>query len=116
MLFRSELSRGDYSLAANRAYYAIFYVERAFLATIGKDSSKHSGILALFNEHFINSGIVSEITSKVVQRLIDLRHEGDYQDFAVISEEEAKNAVEIVRETLPALKKKLQELCQNADI
>lgn len=107
-----ELARGDYSLATNRAYYAIFYAQRAFLATIGKDSSRHSGILSMFNEHFINTGHVTEITGKMIQRLMDLRHEGDYHDFAVINKEEAGNAVQIVRDTLPLLKIRLQELCQ----
>lgn len=31
---------------------------------------------------------------KSIQSLMDLRHEGDYQDFAVITEEEANGAVD----------------------
>ncbi|MBI5185186.1 MAG: HEPN domain-containing protein [Nitrospinae bacterium] len=54
-----ELSRNNFRLAVNRAYYSIFYAMRALLATVGKDSSKHSGVVFLFNEHFIRQGLVS---------------------------------------------------------
>jgi len=37
-----ELSRNNFRLAVNRAYYSVFYAMRAFLATVSKDSSKHS--------------------------------------------------------------------------
>lgn len=69
-----ELSRKNFKLTVNRAYYAVFYAMRAFLATVNKDSSKHSGVLSLFNQHFINTGIVSEISFESIQSLMDLRH------------------------------------------
>ncbi len=81
-----ELLRANFRLAVNRAYYSAFYAMRAFLALVNKDSSKHSGVISLFNQHFIKDGIVSEISFKSIQSLMDLRHEGDYQDFAEITE------------------------------
>ena len=39
-----ELSRKNFRLAVNRAYYSAFYAMRAFLATANKDSSKHTGV------------------------------------------------------------------------
>ena len=83
---------------------------RAFLATVGKDSSKHSGIAALFNEHFIKSKIVPAVSSKLIQSLMDLRHEGDYQDFAVITEEEAKGAVETAQSALDTMRIVMKKL------
>lgn len=91
---KDELSRRNFRLAVNRAYYSVFYAIRAFLATVDKDSSKHSGVLSIFNQHFINTGIVSDVSVKAIQSLMDLRHEGDYQDFVEITEEEAKGSVE----------------------
>ncbi len=44
-----ELSRRNFRLAVNRAYYSVFYAMRAFLAIVDKDSSKHSGVISLFN-------------------------------------------------------------------
>ena len=39
--------------AANRIYYACFYAVVALLLTRNLSSSKHSGIMALFNNHFV---------------------------------------------------------------
>lgn len=107
-----ELSSGNFGLTVNRAYYSIFYVMRAFLATANKDSSKHSGVIALFNQYFIKTKIVPEISFKSIQSLMDLRHEGDYQDFVVITEEEAVGSVETARTIIYMLKKVLIELLE----
>jgi uncharacterized protein (UPF0332 family) len=39
----------------NRSYYAMFYAVLALLATINKGSSKHSGVISLFDIHFITT-------------------------------------------------------------
>ena len=44
--------------ALNRAYYAAFYAARARLALKRMDSSRHSGVIALFQEHFVKTGAV----------------------------------------------------------
>lgn len=72
-----ELSRENFALVVNRAYYSVFYAMRAFLATVNKDSSKHSGVISFFNQHFIKTKIVPEVNFKAIQSLMDLRHEGD---------------------------------------
>ncbi len=107
---REELSRSNFRLTVNRAYYSAFYAMRALLATIGKDSSKHSGVAALFNQHFIKTGIVPEVGLKSIQALMDLRHEGDYQDFAEITEDEANGAVSSAATIIGLLKEKLDEI------
>lgn len=105
-----ELSRNNYRLAVNRAYYSIFYMMRAFLATVSKDSSKHSGVMALFNQYFIKTGIISDISFKEIQSLMDLRHEGDYQDFVEITVDEANGAVEIAKRIFEVLKDNLNNV------
>jgi len=75
------LSLKNFRLTVNRSYYAVFYAMRAFLAIVNQDSSKHMGVMYLFNQHFIKTGIVSEISFKTIQSLMDLRHEEDYQDY-----------------------------------
>ncbi|MBU1599651.1 HEPN domain-containing protein [bacterium] len=37
--------------------YAIFSAARALLATKDLDSSKHSGVISLFNQHFVKTGV-----------------------------------------------------------
>ena len=61
-----ELSRKNFRLAVNRAYYSVFYAMRSLLATVDKDSSKHSGVLSLFNQHVIKTGILSDVGFKSI--------------------------------------------------
>jgi uncharacterized protein (UPF0332 family) len=107
-----ELSRKNFRLTVNRAYYSAFYAMRAFLAMVNKDSSKHSGVISLFNQHFIKTGVVSKISFESIQSLMDLRHEGDYQDFAEITEEEAKGSVETAKMVINSLKDGMKKLLE----
>lgn len=105
-----ELSREKFTLVVNRAYYPVFYAMRAFLATVNKDSSKHSGVISFFNQHFIKTKIVPEVNFKAIQSLMDLRHEGDYQDFVEITKEEATGSVETAKAIINSLKDVLGNL------
>ena len=59
-----EFSGKNFRLTVNRAYYSVFYIMRSFLATVNKDSSKHSGVISLFNRYFIKTGIVPDVNFK----------------------------------------------------
>ena len=74
--------------AINRLYYACFYAVTALLATRGLSSSKHSGVLSLFNRHFVKTGLMSTKLGEFYGDLFDTRHEGDYTDFAEFTPEE----------------------------
>ena len=111
-----ELARKHFRLAVNRAYYAVFYAMRAFLALANKDSSKHSGVISLFNQCFIKQGVVTEISFKAIQLLLDLRHEADYQDFAETSQEEASAAVDSAGKIIEDLKKSFEALINESDL
>jgi uncharacterized protein (UPF0332 family) len=47
------LENKHYKDSVSRSYYAIFTAARALLATRQLDSSKHSGVIGLFNQHFV---------------------------------------------------------------
>ena len=47
---------GNYRIANNRAYYAIFHAMRAVLVFDNFDSSKHSGVIAEFRRRYIKEG------------------------------------------------------------
>jgi uncharacterized protein (UPF0332 family) len=53
---RRELAAGDYALAVNRAYYALFYAVSALLLEEGHKFTKHSGVRAAFNRDIIKPG------------------------------------------------------------
>lgn len=50
---------GHYRDAVNRAYYAMFYCGLGLLAAKNLGTSKHSGVLSLFSQHFIKTGQIS---------------------------------------------------------
>ncbi len=56
----------------NRAYYAAFYaILTLFLhSDINPKTSKHSGVITVFDRHFVRSGIFAKRYSKIVHRLI----------------------------------------------
>ena len=68
--------------ALNRLYYAAFYAARALLATKNLDSSRHSGVISLFQEHFVRTGSVPQETARVLPRLFEKRQTTDYGDYA----------------------------------
>jgi len=73
----------------NRSYYAMFYAALALLITIEKGTSKHRGVIALFDTEFINQNIFPKEMSKVLHHAFDMRQAGDYREMAKISREQA---------------------------
>ena len=64
----------------NRLYYAAFYAISGALLAMGKSSTKHSGIRALFHRHLVRTGRVPVELGKLVDKLFDSRQKGDYAD------------------------------------
>lgn len=81
---RMLLRDGTPSSALNRIYYAMFYEVLALLQTKDLSSSKHTGVRALFNEHFVKAGIVPVELGRQFSRMYDFRQKSDYGDFVKI--------------------------------
>ncbi len=60
----SLFRKGSYESALNRFYYAAFYSARALLALKRLDASKHSGVISLFGQHFVKSGLIDKETAR----------------------------------------------------
>jgi len=60
------LSNGLYKDSISRSYYAMFSAARALLAMEGLDSRKHSGVVSLFNRHFVKNGIVDKDLGRLI--------------------------------------------------
>ena len=84
---RMLLRDGTPSSALNRIYYAMFYEVLALLHTKDLSSSKHTGVRALFNEHFVKAGIVPVELGRQFSRMYDVRQKSDYGDFVKIQPE-----------------------------
>ncbi len=104
---RLMLENGRLHSAANRIYYACFYAVVALLLAKGLSSPKHSGVLALFNRHFIKEGIVPVEMGKFYSRVFDRRLESDYGDVAEPKEEDLRANLEKAQEFITQIQSRL---------
>ena len=99
--------KGSYASTVNRAYYAMFYAALALLITIDRGSSKHQGVIALFDENFVKQNILPKELGKLFHRAFDMRQSGDYRDMLVVTEEQAVDAVNAAVKFITAIEEKL---------
>ena len=86
-----------YKNTLNRAYYSIFHAIRAVTALDGFDSSKHSGVIAFFNQQYVKTEVFPRELSKIIREASVKREKADYLDFFVASKHEAENQIERAR-------------------
>jgi uncharacterized protein (UPF0332 family) len=90
----------------NRSYYAMFYAVLALFIHFNTPhkTSKHSGVIGIFNKEFIHTGKLDARFAKMLYDLFDERMELDYRDFADVSGEDARNAVAAAEEFVSAIR------------
>ena len=81
---------GNYRIANNRAYYAIFHAMRAVLVFDEFDSSKHSGIIAEFRRRYIKEGVFPVKVSKMIGEAFTIRNASDYDDMFISSKSDTE--------------------------
>jgi len=91
----------------NRAYYAMFYATLALLLTSGYDSSKHSGVIALFDRHFVKTNILPREMSRMLHEAFESRQEGDYQDVSKIDGKIADETLHSAETFIKTIEEKL---------
>ena len=95
--------------AANRIYYACFYAVSALLLSKDLSSHKHSGVLSLFNRHFVKTGLIPVELGKFYSRLFDTRTESDYADLVTIDLKEIQDNLKTAEIFIPAVKSLIKE-------
>lgn len=80
-----------FSGALNRVFYAAFYAARALLAIRQLDSSRHTGVIALCQEHFVRTDLVPTEIARALPRAFEKRQTSDYGDFSEPSNEEVRS-------------------------
>lgn len=86
---------GRYKNTLNRSYYAVFHGMRAVNALDGFDSSKHSGVIAHFNQNYVKKGLFPKEASRLIKLASEKRENADYLDFFVASKDEALERLQI---------------------
>ena len=79
-----------YKDSVGRAYYAIFSAVRAILAIRQIDFSKHAGVIAYFQKEFIKTEVFDKKYSKYLQQAFQIRNSCDYDDFFIVSKQDAE--------------------------
>lgn len=98
---------GSPASIVNRSYYAMFYAALALLASVDQESSKHTGVLSLFNETFIKTKILPIEMSKMLRKAFDVRQMGDYEDNANVNMEQAEQILKFAEQFIKIAEEKL---------
>lgn len=83
------MKNANFRSSINRSYYSIFHAIRAVNALDGFDSSKHSGVIAHFNQEYVKTGVFEKGASKMIRNASELREQADYEGFYEATQEEA---------------------------
>lgn len=103
------LDAGLYRDSVGRSYYAIFSAIRAVLAIRQVDFSKHAGVIAYFQREFIKTEIFDKKYSKYLQQAFQIRNSCDYDDFFIVSKQDAEEQYERAMEILRVIEEYLVE-------
>jgi len=87
------VDRGYNDPSVSRSYYAMFYAAEAVLLTKDLRFSSHKGVISLFGQHFIQSGVFPQELSRDLNKAFDERLTGDYSFKSIITQEIARNAI-----------------------
>lgn len=86
-----------YKDAINRCYYAAFYAVKAVLALEGTDFKRHKDVVAYFNQNYVETNVFNRETGKRLGRLKRKRETSDYDDFYMVSYDEAQEQYEAAK-------------------
>ena len=101
------LENGSVEATINRGYYSVFQAARAALLTEEESPNTHSGVIRRFGYHFVRTGQVSDEIGDLLTTAQSMRGRADYEAFADLSQEDAENLVEDVRQFLETLEERV---------
>lgn len=95
--------------ALNRTYYAMFYAVLALLASQKKETSRHSGVISLFDKEYVKAGIFPKEFSRWLHDAFTLRQRSDYSVQYAPSAEEAEELLAHARSFVEAIIKEMRK-------
>ncbi len=88
-----NLAGGMMRSAVNRAYYAMFYAVLGLLATRDAETSRHSGVISLFDREFVKPGTLAQHYSQWLHAAFSERQAADYGTDFGLSHDDASDTV-----------------------
>ena len=125
MLYRRETARNDlksaralffiedYKGANNRAYYSIFHAINAVHAVSGKAYKRHKDAVANFNKDYVKTSVFPREMGRKIGQAEEIRHASDYDDFYIVSVDEAKEQLEAAKTIVAMIEEYLHSLDQS---
>lgn len=99
---------GNWSLTANRLYYASFYMALAVNLFAGESSRTHVGTFNLVSKQYIRTGLLSKEDGNLYRQLFNMRQTGDYDDLFDWEESDVMPIIPAVKELLNRMNKLIE--------
>jgi len=90
--------------AANRLYYSMFHAISALLISDGLSVKSHRGVMALFGQNYVKSGLFTKEEGALFSDLVIMRDNADYNCFYEADEEKLRPYVEPARQLINKIK------------
>ena len=107
------LDAGLYKDSVGRSYYSIFSSMRVVLAIRQVDFSKHAGVISYFQKEYIKTNIFDKKYSKYIQQAFQIRNGCDYDDFFIVSRQDAEEQYQRAEEILKVVQEYITTLENN---
>ncbi len=91
---------GYWDMVANRLYYAVFHAVSALLIKNWHKVGTHKGVVLLFGQHYIKTGIFSINEGRLYSQLQTMREKADYVCTFQTSQEEIVPMLEPARKMI----------------
>ena len=102
-------NEGKWEAAANRLYYALFHAMSALLINDGYIVKSHRGVMAMFGEHFVKTGIFTKQDGALLSELVIMRDNADYNCFFEADEEKLKPFIEPTQQLIEKIKQYISD-------
>ena len=103
---------GYYRSSNNRAYYAIFRAISACLALEFKAYKEPAQVIGNFNKDFVHTGVFPKEIGRKISRAQEVRHASDYDDFYIVSIEDAREQLDTAKEVVALVEQYLKVLAE----
>lgn len=78
-------------------------------ADIALKTSKHAGVISIFDKEFVHTGKIDKHYSKILHKAFDTMQEGDYKELVELSAEDADEHVKLAKEFLTGIRGFIEE-------
>ena len=87
----------------------MFFMTEALLLKNNITASTHKGVIGLFGEHFIKTGIIDREFGRALRRAYDLRQKGDYSTGFRVSDNEAEAILKSAKDFISEIEKEVKD-------